>query len=72
MAFYKEHRIEMRHLFKLTVRTAVNMNLLEWRASYRRHKTASEMQRKIRTYDAKITEIVKSTENVNRGTGKTE
>jgi hypothetical protein len=27
--FYKEHRIEMRHLFKLTVRTAVNMDLMD-------------------------------------------
>jgi transposase len=27
--FYKEHRGEMRHLFKLTVRTAVKMNLVD-------------------------------------------
>jgi hypothetical protein len=27
--FYKEHRIEMRYLFKLTVRTAVNMDLVD-------------------------------------------
>ena len=51
--FYKEHRIEMRHLFKLTVRTAVNMDLVDMAVQAVDGTKLQANAAKDRTYDAK-------------------
>jgi transposase len=51
--FYKEHRIEMRHLFKLTVRTAVNMDLVDMAVQAIDGTKLQANATKDRTYDAK-------------------
>ena len=51
--FYKEHRIEMRHLFKLTVRTAVNMDLVDMAVQAIDGTKLQANAAKDRTYDAK-------------------
>lgn len=51
--FYKEHRIEMRHLFKLTVRTAVNMELVDMAVQAIDGTKLQANAAKDRTYDAK-------------------
>ena len=72
--FYKEHRIEMRHLFKLTVRTAVNMDLvdmavqaidgtkLQANASKDRTYAAKGLQRLLERTDIVIEELEKQNE----------
>jgi transposase len=51
--FYKEHRTEMRHLFKLTVRTAVNMDLVDMAVQAVDGTKLQANASKDRTYDAK-------------------
>src|SRR5208283_2774540 len=51
--FYKEHRMEMRHLFKLTVRTAVNMELVDMAVQAIDGTKLQANAAKDRTYDAK-------------------
>jgi transposase len=51
--FYKEHRIEMRHLFKLTVRTAVKMDLVDMAVQAVDGTKLQANAAKDRTYDAK-------------------
>jgi transposase len=51
--FYQEHRIEMRHLFKLTVRTAVNMDLVDMAVQAIDGTRLQANAAKDRTYDAK-------------------
>lgn len=51
--FYKEHRNEMRQLFKLTVRTAVNMDLVDMAVQAIDGTKLQANAAKDRTYDAK-------------------
>jgi hypothetical protein len=51
--FYQEHRIEMRHLFKLTVRTAVNMDLVDMAVQAIDGTKLQANAAKDRAYDAK-------------------
>lgn len=51
--FYKEHRNDMRHLFKLTVRTAVKMDLLDLAVQAVDGTKVAANVDKDRTYDAK-------------------
>ncbi len=50
--FYKEHRTEMRHLFKLTVRTAVKMDLVDMALQAVDGTKIAANAAKDRTYDA--------------------
>jgi len=49
--FYKEHRDEMRHLFKLTVRTAVKMDLVDMAVQAVDGTKVAANAAKARTYD---------------------
>lgn len=51
--FYKEHRANMRHLFKLTVRTAVSMDLVDLAIQAVDGTKISANAARDRTYDAK-------------------
>jgi hypothetical protein len=51
--FYKEHHLEMRYLFKLTVRTAVNMDLVDMAVQAIDCTKLQANAAKDRTYDAK-------------------
>jgi transposase len=51
--FYKEHRAKMRHLFKLTVRTAVSMNLVDMAIQAVDGTKIQANAARDRTYDAK-------------------
>ena len=51
--FYKEYRVEMRHLFKLTVRTAVNMDLVDMAVQAIDGTKLQANAAKDRIYDAK-------------------
>ena len=51
--FYKEHRMGMRHLFKLTVRTAVNMDLVDMAVQAIDGTKLQANAAKDRTYDTK-------------------
>lgn len=51
--FYKEHRAKMRHLFKLTVRTAVSMNLVDMAMQAIDGTKIQANAARDRTYDAK-------------------
>jgi transposase len=63
--FYKEHRIEMRHLFKLTVRTAVNMDLVDLAVQAIDGTKLQANAAKDRTYDAKgLQRLLERTETV--------
>jgi transposase len=63
--FYKEHRIEMRHLFKLTVRTAVNMDLVDMAVQAIDGTKLQANAAKDRTYDAKgLQRLLERTETV--------
>jgi transposase len=63
--FYKEHRAEMRHLFKLTVRTAVNMDLVDMAVQAVDGTKIQANAARERTYDARgLQQLVKRTEMV--------
>jgi transposase len=63
--FYREHRIEMRHLFKLTVRTAVNMDLVDMAVQAIDGTKLQANAAKDRTYDAKgLQRLLERTETV--------
>lgn len=63
--FYKEHRGEMRHLFKLTVRTAVNMDLVDMAVQAIDGTRIAGNAAKDRTYDAKgLQRLLERTEKV--------
>jgi transposase len=63
--FYKEHRVEMRHLFKLTVRTAINMDLLDMAVQAIDGTKLQANAAKDRTYDAKgLQGLLERTETV--------
>lgn len=65
--FYKAHRDEMRHLFKLTVRTAVKMNLVDLAVQAVDGSKLSGNASKERTYDAKgLAKLLERTEKVIR------
>lgn len=51
--FYKEHRAEMRHLFKLTVRTAVKMDLVDMAVQAVDGTKIQANAARERTYDAR-------------------
>lgn len=61
--FYKEHRAEMRHLFKLTVRTAVNMDLVDMAVQAVDGTKIQANAARERTYDAKgLQQLLKRTD----------
>lgn len=63
--FYKEHRAKMRHLFKLTVRTAVSMNLVDLAVQAVDGTKIQANAARERTYDAKgLQQLLKRTEIV--------
>lgn len=63
--FYKEHRAEMRHLFKLTVRTAVNMDLVDMAVQAVDGTKIQANAARERTYDAKgLQQLLKRTDMV--------
>ena len=63
--FYKEHRAEMRHLFKLTVRTAMNMNLVDMAVQAVDGTKIQANASRDRTYDAKgLHQLLKRTDMV--------
>ncbi len=63
--FYKEHRTEMRHLFKLTVRTAVNMDLVDMAVQAVDGTKLQANAAKDRTYDAKgLQQLVERTDTI--------
>lgn len=63
--FYKEHRDEMRHLFKLTVRTAVKMNLVDLAVQAVDGTKMAANAAKDRTYDAKgLEKLLERTEKI--------
>lgn len=58
--FYKEHRAKMRHLFKLTVRTAVKMDLLDMAVQAVDGTKVQANAARERTYDTKaLQELLK-------------
>ena len=63
--FYKEHRDEMRHLFKLSVRTAVSMGLVDMAVQAVDGTKIAANAAKERTYDAKeLEKLLEHTEEV--------
>jgi len=63
--FYKEHRSKMRHLFKLTVRTAVNMNLVDMAVQAVDGTKVQANAARDRTYDTKaLQELLKRVDTV--------
>jgi hypothetical protein len=63
--FYKAHRKEMRHLFKLTVKTAVNMNLIDLAVQAIDGTKIHGNAAKERTYDQKgLEKLLERTEKV--------
>jgi transposase len=63
--FYKEHRAEMRHLFKLTVRTAVKMDLVDMAVQAVDGTKIQANAARERTYDAKgLQQLLKRTDKV--------
>lgn len=63
--FYKEHRAEMRHLFKLTVRTAVNMDLVDMAVQAVDGTKIQANAARERTYDARgLQQLLKRTDMV--------
>ena len=65
--FYKAHRDEMRHLFKLTIKTAVKMNLIDLAVQAIDGSKLSANAAKERTYDAKgLQKLLERTEKVIR------
>lgn len=63
--FYKEHRGEMRHLFKLTVRTAASMDLVDMAVQAIDGTRIAGNAAKDRTYDAKgLQRLLERTEKV--------
>jgi transposase len=63
--FYKEHRDEMRHLFKLTVRTAVKMDLVDLAVQAVDGTKMAANAAKDRTYDAKgLEKLLERTEKI--------
>ena len=63
--FYKEHRAEMRHLFKLTVRTAVNMDLVDMAVQAVDGTKIQANAARERTYDAKgLPQLLERTDTV--------
>jgi len=63
--FYKEHREEMRHLFKLTVKTAMNMNLIDLAVQAIDGTRIAGNASRDRTYDAKgLQRLLERTEAV--------
>lgn len=63
--FYKEHRTKMRHLFKLTVRTAVKMDLVDMAVQAVDGTKIQANAARERTYDAKgLQQLLKRTETV--------
>lgn len=63
--FYKGHRDEMRHLFKLTVKTAVKMDLVDLAVQAIDGTKIAANAAKERTYDAKgLTKLLERTEKV--------
>ena len=69
--FYKEHRGEMRHLFKLTVRTAVKMDLVDLAVQAVDGTKIAANAAKDRTYDARgLQKLLEHTERVIEELGK--
>jgi transposase len=63
--FYKEHRAEMRHLFKLTVRAAVKMDLVDLAVQAVDGTKIAANAAKDRTYDAKgLHKLLERTEKI--------
>ena len=63
--FYKEHRVKMHHLFKLTVRTAVSMNLVDMAVQAVDGTKIQANAARERTYDAnRLQQLLKRTETV--------
>ncbi len=63
--FYKEHRAEMRHLFKLTIRTAVNMDLVDMAVQAVDGTKIQANAARERTYDAAgLQQLLKRTDTV--------
>ncbi len=63
--FYKDHRNEMRHLFKLTVKTAVKMDLVDMAVQAIDGTKIAGNAAKDRTYDAKgLARLLERTEKV--------
>jgi transposase len=63
--FYKEHRDEMRHLFKLSVKTAVKMDLIDLAVQAIDGTKIAANAAKERTYDAKgLTKLLERTEKI--------
>jgi transposase len=63
--FYKEHRAKMRHLFKLTVRTAVKMDLVDLAVQAVDGTKIQANAAKDRTYDAEgLQQLLKRTDIV--------
>jgi transposase len=63
--FYKAHRNEMRHLFKLTIKTAVKMNLVDLAVQAIDGSKITANAAKDRTYDAKgLQKLLERTEKV--------
>ena len=63
--FYKEHRDEMRHLFKLSVRTAVSMGLIDMAIQAIDGSKVGANAARERTYDAKgLAKLLEHTEKV--------
>lgn len=63
--FYKEHRAKMRHLFKLTVKTAVNMDLLDMAVQAVDGTKIQANAARERTYDAKaLQQLLERTDTV--------
>ncbi len=63
--FYKDHRNEMRHVFKLTVKTAVSMNLVDMAVQAIDGTRIAGNASKDRTYDAKgLARLLERTQKV--------
>ncbi len=63
--FYKDHRAEMRHLFKLTVKTAMKMDLVDMAVQAIDGTRIQGNAAKDRTYDAKgLARLLERTEKV--------
>jgi len=63
--FYKEHRAEMRHLFKLTVRTAVKMDLVDMAIQAIDGTKIQANAARERTYDAEgLQQLIERTDKV--------
>jgi len=63
--FYKEHRGEMRHLFKLSIKTAVKMNLIDLAVQAIDGSKIAANAAKERSYDAKgLDKLLEHTEKI--------